>query len=158
VFPLLAAIALWIADLIGKKYLFVFQLAKFLLIGVLATIFDLGTLGLFLGISGISAGITYDLFKGTSFVIATVLKYIPDKFWAFKKSETTNVKKEFAQFFVVTLVGFFINVFIADFIVNRLGPQFGLPAQLWGNIGGIVAVIAVFAWNFIGYKFIVFKK
>jgi len=158
VFPILAPLGLWIADLIGKKFLFVFQLAKFLLIGVLATIFDLGTLSLFIAWSGISSGLSYDLFKGTSFVIATILKYIPDKFWAFKKSKTMNVKKEFGQFFAVTLIGFFINVGIAHFIVNVMGPQFGLPSALWGNLGGIAAVIAVFAWNFVGYKFIVFKK
>lgn len=158
IFPVGAAVALWIASQIGTKFLFVYQLAKFLLIGVLATIFDLGTLSIFISFYGISSGLVYDLFKGISFVIATVLKYIPDKLWAFKKKETTDVKKEFAQFFAVTLVGFGINVGIAHVIVNVMGPQFGLPAALWGNIGGIVAVVAVFAWNFVGYKFIVFKK
>src|SRR3989344_4963736 len=32
---------LWLADLIGRKFLFVFQAAKFILTGVLATIIDL---------------------------------------------------------------------------------------------------------------------
>ena len=153
----MAALALWVASLLGKKFVSIYQLAKFLLIGVVATIFDLGTLGLFLAASGVSSGLGFDIFKGISFVVATVLKYIPDKYWAFKKKETTNVTKEFMQFFAVTLIGFIINVFTADFIV-RLGPQFGLPAGLWANLGGIGAVLVTFAWNFIGYKFIVFKK
>ena len=157
-FTFLAPFCLWIAYLIGKKYLFVFQLAKFLLAGVLATIFDLGTLSLFIAYTGISAGILYLTFKAVSFIIATVLKYIPDKFWAFKKRETEGMQKELTQFFAVTLAGLVINVGVAHVIVNVVGPQFGLPAQLWGNLGGIVAVIVTFAWSFVGYKFIVFKK
>jgi putative flippase GtrA len=158
VFAFLAPFCLWIASLIGKKYLFVFQLAKFLLIGVLATIFDLGTLSVFIAYFGVSSGLLYLAFKACSFIIATVLKYVPDKFWAFKKHETSGMTKEFTQFLIVTLTGLAINVSVAHVIVNVIGPQFGLPAQLWGNLGGIGAVIVTFAWNFIGYKFIVFKK
>ncbi len=158
IFPVLSVAALLIAYLIGKKFLFVFQLAKFLLIGVLATIFDLGTLSIFLGLSGINSGLYYDLFKGVSFIVATIAKYFPDKLWAFQKKETAAIGKEFSQFFIVTLIGFVINVLIAHLIVNQIGPQFGLPPKLWANLGGIGAVVITFAWNFIGYKFIVFKK
>jgi len=157
-FPILAPLGLWVASLLGKKFLSIYQLAKFLLIGVIATIFDLGTLALFINLSGISSGYGFTMFKGTSFIIATVLKYVPDKYWAFKKKESGNVKKELFQFFCVTLVGLGVNMFIANFIVNTMGPQFGLPAKLWANLGGIGAVVVTFAWNFIGYKFIVFKK
>ncbi len=158
IFPLLSAFCLWVAFLVGKKFLFIYQLAKFLLIGVAATIFDLGTLSLFINLAGATSGAAYNVFKGISFVVATVLKYIPDKYWAFKKKETAGIKKEFSQFFAVTLIGLGINVGVAHVIVNVIGPQFGLPAKLWANLGGIGAVIVTFAWNFVGYKFIVFKK
>ena len=59
VFPVLAAIGLWIASLIGKKFVSIYQLAKFLLIGVIATIFDLGTLALFINFSGIDSGYVF---------------------------------------------------------------------------------------------------
>jgi len=158
IFPILSVVCLWIAYLIGKKLLFVFQLAKFLLVGVLATIFDLGSLSIFIGFFGVTSGLSYDVFKGISFIIATIAKYIPDKFWAFKKQETAGIGKEFSQFFIVTLIGFTLNVLIADIIVNRIGPQFGLPPKLLASMGAMGAVVVVFAWNFIGYKFIVFKK
>lgn len=158
VFPPLAILGLWIASLIGKKFVFIYQLAKFLLVGVMATIFDLGALALFIGLSGISAGIGYNIFKGASFILAVIIKYIPDKLWAFQKKGSENVKKEFAQFFAVTFIGLGINVFAADSIVNRIGPQWGLSAELWANLGGIGAVLVTFLWNFVGYKFIVFKK
>jgi putative flippase GtrA len=158
VFPILAAACLWIAWFLGKKIVAIYQLAKFLLIGVIATIFDLGTLSLFINVSGVTAGSGFVAFKAFSFVLATLLKYVPDKYWAFKKIGNADVKQEFTQFFIVTLIGLGINVFIANLLVNQLGPQFGLPAKLWANMGGMAATIAVFAWNFVGYKFIVFKK
>ncbi|MDD2731654.1 MAG: GtrA family protein [Candidatus Pacebacteria bacterium] len=158
VFPLLSVFCLWIAYLIGKKILFVFQLAKFCLIGALATIFDLGTLALFISLTSTASGLGYSFFKGVSFIIATIAKYFADKFWAFEKKETHNMTKEFTQFFIVTIIGLAINVGAASFIVNQIGPQFGLPSNAWANIGGIGAVFITFIWNFIGYKFIVFKK
>ncbi len=39
--PIIALICLWLAHLIGKKLLFVFQAAKYFLVGVFSTIIDL---------------------------------------------------------------------------------------------------------------------
>lgn len=158
IFPFLAAFCLWVASLIGKKFISIYQLAKFLLIGIMATILDLGLLNVFLAATGKNSGYGYAAFKGISFIFATIVKYIPDKYWAFKKKEGSDIKKEFGQFFAVTAAGLAINVAMASIIVNYIGPQFGLDAETWGKIGGIGATIAVFAWNFVGYKFIVFKK
>jgi putative flippase GtrA len=158
VFPILTVICLWIAYLIGRKLLFVFQLAKFMLIGVLATIIDLGILGFLIWVTGITGGLAYSIFKGISFLVATVSKYWGDKVWAFEKKETTGVGKEFIKFFLVTLGGLLINVGTASLVVNVIGSQFGFSAELWANIGGIIAAFATVLWNFVGYKFLVFKK
>jgi len=55
-------------------------------------------------------------------------------------------------------VGLGINVGIASWIVNIIGPLFGSPLKIWANIGAIAASIVTSVWNFLGYKFIVFKK
>ncbi len=157
-FPILAVIGVWLAWLLGKRFLWLFQLAKYLLIGVLATITDLGVLNLLMLASGITAGGLFSVFKGVSFLIATSAKYFGDKFWAFEKMERTGMGKEFSKFFFVTLIGLGLNVGTASFIVNVVGPQFGISSTLWANVGGIAAAFAVTAWNFIGYKFIVFKS
>lgn len=157
-FPVLSVVCLYLAYLIGKKFLFVFQLAKFLLIGVLATLVDLGVLNILILISGISAGIIFSIFKGISFIVATCSKYFGDKLWAFEKKEMVRVGKEFTQFFIVTLVGLAINVAVASLVVNQIGPQFGFSPEIWANIGAIIAAFATVIWNFTGYKFLVFKK
>ena len=41
ILPLVTLLCLWIAHLIGKKVLFLFQVAKFLLVGAIATVVDL---------------------------------------------------------------------------------------------------------------------
>jgi len=157
-FPILAVLGLWVCWLLGKKYLWIWQLAKYLLIGVLATILDLGILNGLILVSGVATGVAYAVFKGITFLIATSAKYFGDKFWAFEKMEKTGMGKEFSQFFFVTLIGLGLNVGIASFVVNGIDPQFGLTANNWGTVGGIAAAFGVMAWNFIGYKFFVFKN
>lgn len=157
-FPILSVLGLWIAFLIGKKFLFVYQIAKFFLIGALATVADIALLNLLFWIFGIATGIYFSVFKGVSFLIATSSKYLGDKFWAFEKMEKVGMRKEFSQFFAVTLGGLIINVGVASYIVNVFGAQFGISEKIWANIGAIIAAFSTIIWNFIGYKFLVFKK
>jgi len=166
VFPFLALFGLWVCFLLGKKFISIFQAAKYLLIGILATLIDLGVMNILITISGIATGMYYSVSKGISFLFATFSKYFGDKFWAFEQMEKEEMKKEFAKFFLVTLVGLVINVYIASIVVNFLGyhivtlfgSQLGLNEKMIANVGAIVAAIAVAVWNFVGYKFIVFKK
>jgi len=156
--PFLALAGLWICYLIGKKFLFIFQAGKFLLIGVLATLVDLGIFN-FLGlIFGLTAAWALNTFKGISFLVATFAKYWGNKFWAFEKMERAGMGKEITQFYVVTTIGLGINVGIFSLIVNTLGSQFATPPEILRTLGVIVAALVVAIWNFLGYKFIVFKK
>lgn len=157
-FPILVSIGIYINWLLGKKFLWIFQAAKFSLIGVLATSVDLGILNLLIQIFKIDEGLPYSIFKGISFIIATCSKYLGDKFWAFEKMERRGMEKEFGQFLLVTLLGLIINVGVASLVINVFGVQFGLTKKIWANIGGIIAAFVTAIWNFIGYKFIVFKK
>jgi len=43
-------------------------------------------------------------------------------------------------------------------VVNVIGAPTGIADKTWANIGGLTASIIVLSWNFIGYKFFVFKK
>lgn len=159
-FPILAVAGIWISYLIGKKLLFVYQLAKFLLIGALFAIFDLIILNALLEYFGISEneGIKYALFVATSFIIATMVKYIADKYWAFEKAEREQMGSEFGKFFIITLISGGIQVGVASMIFAAVPSLFGVTELVAGNIGKIGGIIVASAWNFIGYKFIVFKK
>jgi len=158
-FPILAIFALWMAYLIGKKYLFIYQLAKFLLIGAFFAIFDLIILNLLMEKFGISkdSGLKYPLFVAISFIIATIVKYVADKYWAFEKSEKGQAGTEFLKFFLVTLVSGLIQVGVAS-IAFKLFSSSGMTDIVLGNIGKISGIAVASVFNFVCYKFIVFKK
>jgi hypothetical protein len=66
--PIVSLTCLWLAYLIGKKLLFVFQSAKYFLVGVFATIIDLKLFELLVWINPIIS-------KGISFLISIFIKY-----------------------------------------------------------------------------------
>jgi putative flippase GtrA len=158
-FPILAVFALWVAYTIGKKYLFVYQLAKFLLIGAFFAIFDLIILNLLMEEFGISkdSGLKYPLFVAISFIIATIVKYVADKYWAFEKSEKGQAGMEFLKFFLVTLVSGLIQVGVAS-AAFKLFSSSGMTDIVLANIGKISGIAVASVFNFICYKFFVFKK
>lgn len=144
-----------------KNLLLLFQAGKFILVGALNTLIDLGVLNLLMFISGIASGIWFPVFKGISFMAAVINSYILNKFWTFKSAGSENKGKEFVQFLTVAVIGFGINVGMATLVVNVISPQFSyswMSETIWANIGAIVATFCTMTWNFIGYKFIVFKK
>lgn len=157
-FPLLALAGLWVSFLIGKKYLFVFQAAKFALIGALATLVDLGVYKFLALIVDLDFDWSRNTYKGAAFAVATFAKYWGNKFWAFEKMEKGGMRKELVKFYVVTAIGLIVNVGIFSLVVNSVGPRFGVPLKTWETLGVIIASVAVAVWNFSGYKFIVFKK
>ena len=173
IFPIVCAVCLFIAYLIGKKIAIIYQIAKFVLIGGLNTLVDWGILTLLIFIFRSSFGILsadtwitvfsltiafYSLYKAISFVIAATNSYLWNKFWTFKRESTEKVGKEFLQFLIVTLIGFLINVGIASGIFKMISPLAGLNADQWAIGAAVVATAVSMIWNFIGYKFIVFEQ
>jgi len=154
---LLCLVGMRFASWIGEKLTILLQIAKFFLVGTLNTFTDLGVLNIFIWISGIATGFFYSLFKSFSFLIATINSYFWNKYWTFEKREKPT-SGEFFKFLIITFIGFLINVGIASFVVNGVGPKFGITEKLWASIGAIVAAFFAFAWNFFASKFIVFKK
>lgn len=158
VFPLLATLAIFFAEMIGKKYLFVYQLVKFLLVGALFAVFDLIILNLLIAWLGISREetIKYAFFVALSFTLITIFKYFLNKYWAFEKKEKERIEKEFSLFFLVTIFSGTIQTTVAAisfrFLIQSLSPF------LAGNLGKILGIIIASLWNFVGYKFFVFKK
>lgn len=157
--PILSLIGVFVAQLVGRKIPALFQLAKFVLVGALNTFVYLGVLNFLMAVFGISReDWSYPVFIVPSFCFSVVNSYFWNKFWTYGKKDTGIKGVEFGKFFLITTIGFFLNLIIASFVFKVIGPQFGLSLKIWANIGAIIATICVFMWNFLGYKFIVFKK
>ena len=154
--PIFCAACLWFASVLAKKLSFIWQLAKFVLVGVLNTLIDVGITSFLMLVTGINRGTFYSIFKGFSFIVSVINSYFWNKHWTFGKKQEKS-RKEIIQFFAVSVIGFGINVASASVIVNIIGPQLGLSPEIWGSVGAIGAAFCSMAWNFLGYKFIVFK-
>lgn len=163
-------LGLLISHAISKKIFVVWQLAKFLVTGVINVLVDFGTLAivtlLFKNYLHISATATlftlgiaitfYSLFKAISFTVANINSYFWNKYWTFDKRKDNQ--SEFIQFFIVSIVGFIVNVVAASIVFKYITPIGNLNYDQWGLVGAAIGSIAGLAWNFLGYKFIVFKE
>ena len=158
ILPALAFLGIIVADFLSRWLKVLWQLAKFLLVGTSNVFVDLGVLGLLQFVTGIASGYWYSVFKAASSLVSIFNSYLWNKFWSFEQKDNSEATKEAVKFFAVALCGILVNNFIASYLVNVLGPQGGLSKQGWGIIAGVVAAIIVFVWDFVGYKFFVFKK
>ena len=129
------------------------QIIKFVIVGVSNTLVDLAVLNTLIFLTGIASGGAFSLFKATSFLVAVTNSYFWNRRWTFRSD-----KQVFIQFFVVSTIGLLLNVGTASFVVNMLGPQLGLSEKIWANVGAVGGTLVVMTWNFLGYKFIVFKR
>ncbi len=173
-FVVLTPLGLVVASFINRKLSFVWQLSKFAVIGVMNMLVDLGVLAFLSAFAAESAApiapedawfsllaftVTYySLYKGCSFIVANINSYLWNKNWTFEASANKKVGAEFLEFFLVSVVGFIVNVVIASFVFSAFHSLNSLSTSQWGLIGAVGGSFAGLAWNFIGYKFIVFKK
>lgn len=158
VLPIVSLACLWLAYKIGKKMLFVFQGAKFFLVGAVATVFDLKIFEFLLWLFSLHIPFSTLIAKSASFIISTFFKYWGNKHWAFQKHEKEEIYKEIIQFFSITLMGLIIDVISFYYFAKIMGPQFNFPDAILVKLSVIFAALIAALWNFLGYKFFVFKK
>jgi len=132
------------------------QIAKFVEVGILNTAIDFGILNLLIWLTGITGGWGIAPLNAFSFLCATTNSYFWNKFWTFKKSGGAS-GKEFSQFLIISAIGIGLNTGIVVLGTSIFSPAFGLSAGAWANVMKILATFISMTWNFLGYKFIVFK-
>jgi putative flippase GtrA len=161
-------LGLSIAYSLGRRAPVVWQAGKFAVTGVLNMLVDWGALAslvfLFRRYFGLDsrdlilAGVTiYSFSKAVSFILANINSYCWNKYWTFGVHADEKRKAEFFQFFVVSVLGFIMNVFIASFVFMATHPPRGFTEDQWGITGAAAGSLAGFLWNFLGYKFFVFR-
>jgi len=155
--PFLCTFGIYIAHKVGKNWLTVRQFSKYALVGFSNLTIDFGVLNILIYLSDKDKGIYFTVFKAISFSFALINSYLWNKFWSFENRGVTRPGRQFLTFVTVALGGLLINVVLASYIVNSIHVDF-VSSRIWANIGAIISGFAVIAWNFTGYKFVVFRK
>jgi len=65
---------------------------------------------------------------------------------------------EFSLFMIVSVIGIVINSAVVGLVTGLFSPPLGVSPELWANFAKVLATAVALIWNFIGYKFFVFKR
>lgn len=156
VFPVFTLFVMTAGTFLGHRASVFYQLSKFALVGGLNFLIDLGVLNLLIAATGTATGFWVIIFKAISFLIAVISSFLWNKFWTFGSLGTDAASRQFFGFLVVSTIGLLINDgSFATF--NAFGPG-SFDAKTWASISAALASGVGLIWNFIGYKFLVFKK
>ncbi|MDB5187550.1 MAG: putative rane protein [Candidatus Kaiserbacteria bacterium] len=136
------------------------QLGKFLVIGVGNTAVDFIVLNILLLVMPLHISALFGVFKAISFGIASLNSYIWNKYWAFRNDRPYLSKsKERNSFILVSLGGLCINTAASSFVFALLVQANPMISHIFaGNIGGLFGTAFGLVWNFIAYKYFVFRS
>lgn len=125
------------------------QAVRFVVVGLLNTLVDLGAFYLL----GLIPGMPHVAAKGISYVLGICNSFFWNKYWTFNARGSARGGREFAIFFAVNLPPLVINVFV----FGLLGIWLKSGSQ-WVRMGkGFAAAVVSVAWNFLGSRYFAFR-
>ncbi|HXK35573.1 MAG: GtrA family protein [Candidatus Nomurabacteria bacterium GW2011_GWB1_47_6] len=157
--PVLFLLGTWLGHVFSKHLPVLATFSKYAAVGLLNTAIDFGVLAVLIYLTDYQKGETYKLvfLNSAAFLVAVVNSYYWNRLWSFQVRGSGS-SGEFAQYVGVTLIGLLLNNTVIAIGTKNFEPFNGLTAQDWAltvkGFGTIVSLI----WNFVGYKFIVFRK
>lgn len=154
-FTILAPAVLFLASFVGKFVPVIYQFAKFAAVGTLNSFINLGVGNLLATITNTTSGWLVTLFSVVSSLVATTNSFFWNKLWTFD-SKGGSASIQAVKFYLITGVGILLNA-AAVTLVNSLRPE-ATEGKVWLNVAFLCGIGASFLWNFLGYKFLVFKK
>jgi len=158
VFPILFVIGLAVVSFLSRFLPVFAQFGKFAAVGLSSTAIDFGVLNILSMTTGITAGFILGGVNVPGFSVAVLNGYFWNKFWTFKAGGEGGLFHDFPKFLAVAVVGLILNSSIVIFIATYVPPFLDLNPQTHLNIAKVIATLLVLGWNFLGFKFIVFKK
>lgn len=153
------------------------QVGKFAIVGVINTLVDVVILNIlvYLGFTAVFIIFQQEFLIANviSVAVAIINSFILNKFWTFQ-ANGESLYLQIIKFLVITIIGMFVFhqlifngiyyglPWISEFAVSivhflRLNSIFS-DQFIALNFSKAIAIAASLIWNFIGYKFIVFKR
>lgn len=156
--PILFIAGLWVVDLVSRRLLFFAQFGKFAAVGLSSTAIDFGILNILSMTTGVTAGLILGWVNMPGFSVAVISSYFWNKFWTFRAGGSGGALHDFPKFLAVATIGLILNSGFIILITTFVPLLFKVSPSTYLNLAKIIATILVFSWNFLGMKFLVFKK
>lgn len=157
IFPVLFVFGVWLTKFLSRRLAVMAQFGKFAAVGFLNTAIDFGVLNILSMITGVTAGFVLGGVNIPGFILAVSNAYFWNKFWVFRDREG-GVLSDFPRFLAVSLIGLLINSGTVVIFTTYLPLLSGLSGTTWLNVAKVIATVISLAWNFFGYKFLVFRS
>ena len=148
-----------------KKLLFektnnsLIQFLRSVIVGVVATVIDIGVLTILVEAFNVNVFIA----TAIGFIVGLLVNFFISSVWVFEKSKVVkNRVSEFIIFALIGGVGLIINELIVNFFDLYLAKSliFGsfIDSDKYYLIGKLVATVIAFVWNFFARKFIIYRN
>lgn len=141
------------------------QFLKFIFVGMLNTAVDLGVLNfLVLLFDSLEKSRSFVLYKTISFIAAVSFSYLCNKYFVFndhnEEQSKANMRNEGKKFFIVSVVGFLLNVSISSFSFYVLSEIYNGQASWYvlTSASALSGSVVTLLWNYFGYKLWVFRN
>ncbi len=148
----------WLGGLLSGLLPVLFQISKFAAVGFLNTAINFGVLNLFSIITGVTGGLSAGGINIPGTLIAASNSYVWNKLWVFRKIDNKGFFNDVPKFTLVTILGLLVNSVVIILFTSFISPKFGFDARVWLNIGKFIATILGVLVDFVGYKFLVFRR
>jgi putative flippase GtrA len=131
------------------------QFGKFLAVGTLNMTIDFGTLNLLSWLTGIYGGVRLVPINVLGVLLALTNSYLLNKDWTFKAPAPPG--RRVGRFVLVSLIAVSLNTALVVALTHVMTRPAGLTPQLWENPAKARATGGTLLWDFLGYKFLVFR-
>ena len=126
---------------------------RFAIVGGANTALDFGILLILTNLFGVNSIAANYISTSLSFVFS----FFVNKSFTFK-SNTGNVKKQFALFIIITIIGLWIIQPVIIWGVKNLIQPLNWNETLVLIVAKLIATVASLIWNYLFYSRLVFKK
>ena len=136
----------------GKKRLFDIKFLKFLLVGIINTIFGTGIMFLLYNL----ASFGYWRSSAVSYILASILSFFLNKNFTFKNKESTV--KTALRFTVNIAVCYLLAYSISKPIVTMILSNTALSKSIIEQFSMFLGMVLFTALNYVGQRFFAFKE
>jgi putative flippase GtrA len=126
---------------------------RFMAVGTIGAVIDLGTFNLMSSIFGVPALYA----QAVSFSLAVASNFLWNRFWTYPDSRNKPVVSQLGQFLIVSVIGLTIRTLIFDrlqdaliWVAGQILPKnfFLSPTVVGHNLSLATVIVIIMLWNF----------